>query len=334
MITLDDVAQKAGVSASTVSRVLNNTGRVSDKVREHVKNVIEAMGYQPNSNARALASKRTEVVGLVTPNISLSFNSVLASGVSELVQQRNYKMLVTNSYNDKRNEINAINSFRAQGLENILVHSHALSDRELVALATDIKGLVVINRFIKKIAHRCVWLDNVEAGKVAAEYCLNRGHTKIAMMMHKHQSNDDKRRIEGITLALNEKGLSVNPDAILYGKGGEDLGRKLAKQLIESELEYTTVIAYNDLIAAGALNEFQDQGIRVPEDVSIIGFDNLFICTLTRPSLTTIHHPICEMAKYAANLSINLVDAETETNKDTHLFLPTLVERDSVYAIQ
>jgi LacI family transcriptional regulator len=333
MITLNDVARKAGVSPSTVSRVLNGTGRVSEIVRIEVKQVIKEMGYQPNSNARALASSKSEVFGLITPNISLLFNSALASGISELVQQLNYKMLVANSYNDKVNELNAVHSFRAQGCQNILIHSHALSDTELIDLANEVKGLVIINRLVKKISNRCIWLDNKLGGQIAAQHCLDNGHEKIAVMMYAHQSNDDKNRLAGIKYTLKQSGIKLNKNAILYGVGvgGEELGRQLAVELINAKIEFTAVIVYNDLIAIGALNEFQDQGIRVPEDVSIIGFDDMFICTMTRPQLTTIHHPIADMAKSAAELSIQLISTDNDLKDKTHMFEPMLIERKSVH---
>lgn len=333
MITLNDVANKAGVSPSTVSRVLNGTGRVSDKVRTQVKKVIKEMGYQPNSNARALASSKSEVFGLVISNISTPFNGHLSSGISELIHKCNYKLLVTNSYDIKENELNAIQSFRAQGCQNILIHTHVLSDEELIGLANEIKGLVIINRLVQKISNRCIWLDNVLGGQMAAQHCLDNGHEKIVTLMHKHGSNDDTSRLAGIESTLNNAGIALDNDAILYGEGGEALGRRLAVELIKSDIEFTAVIAYNDLIAIGALNEFQDQGIKVPEDVSIVGFDDMYICTMTRPQLTTIHHPIAEMAKYAAELSIELTSLKNDLHNKTHMFIPTLIERQSVYKL-
>lgn len=330
MVTLKDVAIKAKVSPSTVSRVISGKGRVGEKCRKHVQKVINEMKYRPNTNARALASRRTEMIGLITPNITVAFNGPMALGVESAAKKVNYKILIANSFNDLSAELAAIESFREQGCENIILHSNRSDATSLIALAEEVPGLVIINRFIPEIAHRCVWLDNISGGKKATEYALANGHKDFAVISQNRPIPHPKERIKGIKQALAAVNLTLPDENIFYSDGPENKGRELTKALVESGNKFTVLLAYNDLMAIEALNQLQDMGYRVPEDVSVIGFDDLYIGEVTRPQLTTMRYPVQEMAKYAAELSISLTNDKTKSLTTTHLFLPTLITRQSV----
>ncbi|AWB65224.1 DNA-binding transcriptional regulator GalS [Saccharobesus litoralis] len=331
VVTLKDVAEKAGVSTSTVSRVLSGKGRVGKKCQAHVKKIVEEMGYRPNTNARALACNRTEMIGLITPNIAGAFHGPICVGVEEAASKIRYKILIANSFDEYERVQEAIYSFSEQGCDNIIIHTNFVEDDELIQLAERIPGLVIINRFIPEIAERCVWLDNVSGGRLAAKYLIDSGHKDIAVISHSRKIADPKDRLTGVLEACEKAGISIPEQNILFDPIGTiDEGRLLARQLVESDAKFTAIIAYNDLMAVGAINELQDMGIRVPEDVSVIGFDDLYFCQTSRPTLTTIHYPISEMAKYAAELSVALTTKGKDATPKTHLFMPSLVERKSV----
>ena len=337
MVTLKDVALKAGVSPSTVSRVVSGNGRVGQKCREHVQAVIKQMNYRPNTHARALACNRVEMIGLITPNVSTPFNGSIAIGVEEAAIELDYKTLITNTFRSPEAAINAIESFREQGCENIIIHTHSIDDATLVKLAKEIKGLVVVNRFIAPIAQRCVWIDNVYGGRIAAEYLIAQGHKKLAIITDDKTARDPKDRILGIKQAVEDAGLHIPEERILFGInsiGNIEHGRKLARQLIEEKRDFTAVLAYNDMMAIGAINEFQDMGYKVPEDISVIGFDDLFICEVSRPHLSTIHYPIVEVAKFATQLSLALTNGDEGVIGKANMFMPSLVERSSVKNIK
>lgn len=333
MVTLKDVALKAGVSPSTVSRVISGNGRVGEKCRKHVQAVIKEMNYRPNTHARALACNRVEMIGLITPNVSTPFNGNIAIGVEEAALVLDYKTLITNTFRLHEADLKAINSFREQRCENIILHSHSIDDDTIIQLADEIKGLVIVNRFIPQIANRCVWIDNVYGGRIAAEHLIAQGHTKLAIITDDKTAQDPKDRILGIKQAVENAGLTIPEENILFGInsiGNIEHGRMLVRQLVEEKRDFTAILAYNDMMAIGAINELQDLGYQIPEDISVIGFDDLFICEVSRPHLTTIHYPIIEVAKFATQLSLELTSTEQKRSDKANMFMPSLVERHSV----
>ncbi len=330
MVTLQDVAEKAGVSPATVSRVVRGEGKVGDKCRAHVKKVIEKMGYRPNTNARALASNKTEIVGIIVPNISSPFFGTLAIGAEEAATKAKYKVLMGNSHNEPKTEQALIDSFLEQGCQNIILHSKFTDDATLIKWAKQIKGLVIVNRFVPEIANRCIWLDNVSGGRVMAEHLINQGHKKFAMITSHLKIGDPADRLVGINQSLNRVGLELPENNIVYSNAGMEAGEAGVIELFDRGIEFSALLCFNDSVAIGAINALFDRGIDVPNDVSVIGFDDIIIAKICRPKLTTMNYPINKMAVYATNLSMELTNNEEQEEHKTHLFMPTLTERKSV----
>ncbi|KMT66688.1 LacI family DNA-binding transcriptional regulator [Catenovulum maritimum] len=330
MVTIKDVARAAGVSTATISRVVHNGGNVGDECRARVKKIIEEMGYRPNSNAQALVNRSSKTIGIVTPKLSMSFFGSLASGVEKAAREINYKLLMTNSLYEKETEQAAIDSLREHNCKSIIIHSDYSDEKTLAKLAKEIPGLVVINRFLPSLANRCVWLDNVSGGQQIGQYLLEKGHKEFAVVTSVYKNRDPDLRVQGLLKALEDEGITIPSSLIAQSTSNMEGGALAARALIESGKKFTAVVAYNDLMAVGLMNELQDQGIRVPEDVSVVGFDNLDIANACRPRLTTMCYPIEEMAAYATELSIELAQENKKLAQKTHLFMPTLIERNSV----
>lgn len=209
-------------------------------------------------------------------------------------------------------------------------HSARTSDQKLIELAEEIPGLVFINRFISKIAHRCVWLDNNQGAQEATRYLLDKGHKDIAVITRKDLNPDARARLDGIRAAMANSGMSLQEDLLVQVQAAEmEGGSEAVKKLLARGKKFTAIMTYNDHMAVGVVHELQAQGIKVPEEVSVIGFDDLLISRACFPSLTTMHYPVTEMASYAANLAMELAEEPIEAGR-THLFMPHLVERDSV----
>lgn len=337
MVTIKDVARVANVSPSTVSRVVRGQGKVGKKCRAKVQKVIDQMGYRPNITARALVSRKSELVGIITPDLYRPFFGSIAYGSEKACREKGYQILMRNSQNKPEFEIDAINSFREHGCENIVLHSKFSTPESLISLADSIKGLVLINRFIPEIGVRCIWLDNVAGGKMAAGYLLDKGHTDIAIVSFNSKNEDQIERIEGARQAFQMRGLSIPDDNLFFEEfmpgqkiDFDDYCARAVKKLLASETKFTAVFAYNDEMAVGVMNALLDQGIRVPEDISVIGFDDMDLSQKCRPKLTTIKYPIVEMSEYATKLSLRLTSGEEYEVDRTHLFIPSLVERKSV----
>jgi len=330
MVTIKDVARVAGVSTSTVSRVVRKQGKVGKACRAKVQKVIDELGYRPNINAQALVSKKSNSLGVVIPLVSMPFFGTLACGAEEATKENNYRVLISNAHGSEQAELDAIDSLIQHRCGAIVFHSMHCSDSTLCDLAEKIPGLVFVNRFIPKLAHRCVWLDNNMGAQEAAKHLISHGHTDIAFISRKDVNPDAQVRLDGVRTAINNAGLQLDSSLIGYGSTADmEGGKEAVRELLAADKKFTAVLAYNDNMAIGVVHELHTRGIRVPEDISVVGFDDLLISVACIPELSTMHYPVREMAKYAANLAIELSDSESSPGK-THLFMPHLVERDSV----
>ena len=238
-------------------------------------------------------------------------------------------MLIGNSYHEAEQERNAIEVLIRQRCSALIVHSKALSDAELGDFMEHMPGMVLINRIVPGYAHRCVGLDNVSGALMATRMLLNHGHQRIGYLSSNHGIEDDDLRREGWLRALHEHGI-VAPESWV-GSGSPDMqgGETAMVELLGRNLGLSAVFAYNDSMAAGALTTLKDNGIAVPQHLSLIGFDDIPISRYTDPQLTTVRYPIMSMAKLATELALQ--GAAGKLDRDaSHCFMPTLVRRHSV----
>ena len=329
MITIRDVARQAGVSVATVSRVLNNSALVSPDTRDVVMKAVTQLGYRPNANAQALATQVSDTIGVVVMDVSDAFFGALVKAVDTVAQQHQKYVLICNSYHEAEKERHAIEVLIRQLCSALIVHSKALSDDELSDFMQHIPGMVLINRIVPGYAHRCVGLDNVSGALMATRMLLNHGHQRIGYLSSNHGIEDDDMRREGWSKALQEQGI-IAPDSWI-GSGSPDMqgGEAAMVELLGRNLGLTAVFAYNDSMAAGALTTLKDNGIVVPQHLSLIGFDDIPISRYTDPQLTTVRYPVMSMAKLATELA--LLGAAGKLDREaTHCFMPTLVRRHSV----
>jgi len=330
MVTIKDVARVSGVSTSTVSRVVRKQGKVGKVCRAKVQKVIDELGYRPNINAQALVSKKSNTLGVVIPGLVDPFFATLASGVEEATKDNKFRVLISNAYGSEQAELDAIDYLIQHRCGAIVFHSLYCSDEKLSELADKIPGLVLINRLVTKISHRCVWLDNNMGAQEAAKYLIDKGHKDFAVITRKDVNPDARVRLDGIRTAFNNAGIKFDQSMVGHGTTADMAGGKEAiSNLLDSGLQFKAVLSYNDNMAVGVVHELHARGIKVPEDVAVIGFDDLLISVACIPELTTMHYPVGEMAIYAAHLAVELSESENSTGR-THLFMPHLIERDSV----
>ncbi|MCS3431586.1 HTH-type transcriptional regulator GalS [Klebsiella sp. BIGb0407] len=328
-ITIRDVARSAGVSVATVSRVLNHSSAVSPHTRETVMQAVTELNYRPNANAQALATQNSETIGVVVMDVSDPFFGALVKAVDVVAQQHNKYVLIGNSYHQEAKERHAIEVLLRQRCNALIVHSKALSDTELVGFLDSTPGMVLINRIIPGYAHRCVCLDNISGALMATRTLLHQGHQRIGYLASSHEIEDNNMRRIGWLRALSEQGI-VAPDSWV-GSGQPDMqgGEAAMVELLGRNLQLSAIFSYNDSMAAGALTALKDNGISVPHQVSVIGFDDIPIARYTDPQLTTIRYPIVSMARLATEMAL-LGASGNGDDTATHCFMPTLVRRHSV----
>ena len=333
MATIKDVAKEAGVSIATTSRVMNNAPHTSEKAIVAVKKAMETLGYRPNSNARALVSKTSNTIGVLVNDVSAPFFGSMVKAIDTVANEQGKQVLIGNGYHDATKEKNAIDLLINSRCESLVVHSKGLSNEVLIKLADEVPGMVLINRFIPEIASRCIALDNYKGSYLATEHLIRQGHQHIGYICSSHDIDDAYDRKTGYLQALEDNGITVKEEYIEYGEPDEEGGEQAVINLIAKNTPITAIATYNDYMAAGCMALLQENGIRIPEDMSVIGFDDGHIARYIYPRLTTIRYPIQIMANQAVNLSLKLASRDAEEQTDHKLFIPILVRRSSVGCI-
>ena len=329
MATIKDVARLAGVSVATVSRVINDSPKASDASRQAVQNAMESLNYHPNANARALAQQSTETIGLVVGDVSDPFFGAMVKAVEQVSYQTGNFLLIGNGYHNEQKERQAIEQLIRHRCAALVVHAKMIPDAELIHLMKQIPGMVIINRIIPGFEKRCVALDDRYGAWLATRHLIQQGHTRIGYLCSNHPISDAEDRLQGYYDALRENGLPCNDRLVAYGEPDESGGEQAMTELLGRGRNFTAVASYNDSMAAGAMGMLNDNGIEVPGEISLIGFDDVLVSRYVRPRLTTVRYPIITMATQAAELALALAE-QRQPPDITHLFSPTLVRRHSV----
>ena len=240
------------------------------------------------------------------------------------------QLLLSVGGQDERSEQQAIESLVAQNCDTMVVHSKKMNDEAITVFLEDLPGLVLINRYISNYQQRCIWLDNEYGGQLAAEYLIKKGHQQTAIINSCFEIDDPILRKTGFQ--------NLAPSGNLYFEAAPTFegGEEAANQLVNDIDKVTAIFAYNDAMAIGVISKLSESGIRVPEDISVIGFDDALFARVSLPKLTTLRYPIDQMAKHAALLSLSLSSANTEFSNlpKEHCYQPYLIERNSVNNLQ
>ena len=329
MATIKDVAREAGVSTATVSRVINKSPKAGKTSIEAVQLAMKKLGYRPNINARALVNKSSNTIGVLISDISNPFFGTMLKAVDQVARENNKHLLIGNGYHDTETEREAIELLINSCRQNLIVHSKALSSEELIAIAKEVPGFVLINRFIPEIADHCVSFDNFKGAYMATEFLISNNHKHIAYINSNHDVDDASGRKEGYLQALKDHGIPCNENYIVAEESDDEGGKLGMIELLSKNIPITAVLTYNDFMAAGVLAALEESDIAVPAQMSLIGFDNGLISRYVHPKLTTINYPIEIMAKQATRLSFKLANNE-KIISENNMFSPTLVKRLSV----
>ncbi len=324
-VTLEMVAAAAGVSAATVSRILNGTAMVSDDKRTAVDEAIARLGFVPNPVARGLAGGRTLSVGVVTQAIDSPFYGGALRGIEDTLSAAGYSPLFVSGQWSATHEARCIDALRSRRVDGIIVLTGRLSDAALAATARELP-VVVTGRTLSAPGLCALDFDNFEGARLATHHLLSLGHRRIAFIAGDLKHPDGKERLRGYRSALEAAGLPYEPGLVMPGNFTEASGLAAVERLIDSRQPFTAIFASNDQMAFGAGLALYRRKMRVPQDVSLVGFDDLASAVYTLPPLTTVHHPVGELGQLAAQAVLQLLAGETPT---LALPPPRLVVRDS-----
>ena len=330
-LTLEDVAKLAGVHRSTVSRVINDSPNVSPEVRKRVQKVIYSTGYQPNAAARSLASQRSNMIGLVLPRSVSSFFTDpffqhLTQGVAFGCNNNNFSLSLFLAGNREDEEKILPRISRRGFLDGILIQAGRPDELLIERLTKSNIPTVIVGRPFIMDGLNYIDIDNISASFKGTQHLLNLGYQRIATITGNHDSTATIDRLEGYKKALNAAGREMNPDLIVEGNFIELDGYMAMKTLFVKKPD--AVFCQSDIMAAGAMRAIQEAGLTVPEDIAVIGFDDIPIARQLEVKLTTIKQPITRFGIKAVELLIDLI--ENGTKPARRIILDTeLVIRDS-----
>ncbi len=305
-VTLEMVAQMAGVSPSTVSRILNGTAVVSDDKRQAVEHAIATLGFVPNPVARGLAGGRTLSVGVVTQAIDSPFYGGALRGIEDELSNAGYSPLFVSGHWNAAHEARCIDVLRSRRVDGIIVLTGRLSDAALSTLASSMP-VVVTGRSLQAPGLASLSFDNFEGGRLATHHLLQLGHRRIAFITGDTRHPDAKERQRGYRAALAAAGVAHDPTLVLTGQYTEDSGRLAVERLLDSRAPFTAIFAANDQMAFGASLGLHRRRLRVPQDVSLVGFDDVAGALFSIPPLSTVHHPVVELGQIAAKAMLQLL---------------------------
>ncbi|HLK33849.1 MAG TPA: LacI family DNA-binding transcriptional regulator [Terriglobales bacterium] len=328
-VTMRQIAARAHVSVGTVSHVINKTAGVREPVRRRVLEAIERLGYRPSLLARGLRRNQTTILGVIIPDICNPFFPLAVRGIEDIAYQNSYRLMLCNTDNDAEKEQVYFDELRGYRMAGLIVIPSANS--RLVALAGASAGelpVICLDRWPEGWKGDSVTLDNAEGAYQATRYLLELGHRRIATISGQAHVTSAVERLKGFRRALREAGITLDPEYIQEGRFDRLSGYEKARMLLEFSPRPTAIFAANDLVALGVLAALRESGLQCPEDVSLIGFDDLELASFTNPALTTVAQPAYQMGARAAALLFERLRGEN-TPKQHIVMKATLKMRDS-----
>jgi DNA-binding LacI/PurR family transcriptional regulator len=329
MATMLDVSLRAGVSKATVSRVLNGTGQVKESTRKQVYKAMEELGYRPNFLARSLANRTSNSIGLVVSTFDGFYFGRLLQQASRQTETHGKQLIVTDGHDTPEREEQAVQMLADRQCDAIVLYTRFMSEKAIMNLIDSIAmPVVVINRELSQARERCVFFEQQDAAFQAVEYLITQGHRDIACITVPIHTPTGKARLQGYRSALEKHGIAWDQSKVKYGDSGMTRGYELCQQLLEEKVKFSALFACNDDMALGASKALHQAGLRIPQDISLFGFDDAPSAKWLEPGLSTVYLPIDNMITTAIDQAIKLANGlSIET---LPAFTGKLVLRESV----
>ncbi len=328
--SIAEIAEICGVSKATVSRVINgNPHGVGEKTRSRVLKVIEEVNYRPNALARSIATARSGMVGLIVPDVSNFFYPKVIRGVMDYMDTKGYSVIVGNSDYNPEQEARQLLNLIDKRVDGIILCSGVSNKDFLKEFRKYHVPIGLMGRsFDIALSDVSISGDNVKGGQKSVEFLLKRGHKRIVFVEGKFSVSGGKQRLEGYKRGYAAAGLPVDPALLMEGDYTIEFGKQAVRELLENKIQFDAIMTGSDLIAIGMVTELKAKGIHVPEDVELLGYDNIELAGVFEPSLSTVSKPHYDMAYFVAEQLIRVIEGETV--KLPHMLVePQLVFRET-----
>jgi len=329
MPTVHDVAKRAGVAPITVSRVINNSGYISEATRERVKATIKEIGYVPNTLARGLRSKRTNTLGLIVTDITNPYFTLMARGVEDVAGDSNYTVIYCNTDESETKEEKYANILAQRQVEGVLLVPAGGNDRTIKFLEANGISVVILDRRVSGVEKDFVCSDSKNGANLLVKLLIKLGHERIAIITGPKNVSTSTDRVAGYRRALKESGYGKN-ELIYYGAFNQQSGYELTQQAMNHTPRPTAILGANNFIAIGITKALHDLSVDVPGDVSVVGFDDLPESMLVRPFLTVARQPAYDMGRSATELLLKRISGDLPEDCQEVIFQTEIVERESV----
>ena len=326
-VSIKDIAKNADVSHSTVSRALHNSPLIALETRQRIQRIAREMGYTPSAIARSLVTRRTHTIGLVVTTISDPFISEVVRGVEETALNNDYSVILCNCNAESERELASVRALQEKRVDAIIVTASRVGSLYVPRLEKLNIPIVLINNQQAGRYLHSVSTDNFVGGRLAGEYLLSLGHRRIAYLGIVPDAYASVERLEGCRAVLQEHGLDIHDDWLLSANGRADGGQAGVARLLRCATRPTAIFCYNDVTAIGALQALKAAGLRVPGDISLIGYDDIAFTVFIDPPLTTIAQPKYTLGQRAMELTLALLNGQEEAGDI--VLVPHLIERAS-----
>ncbi|HXW91691.1 MAG TPA: LacI family DNA-binding transcriptional regulator [Terriglobales bacterium] len=330
-VTMRQIAERAGVSIGTVSHVINQTATVRPQLRERVIEAIRSMGYQPSALAQGLRKNRTNMLGMVIPDITNPFFPGVVRGVEDVAYKRSFRVILCNADNDSFKEASYVRELRSYHIAGLLIIPAVGGDiaSHLRTYASASVPVVCMDRVPDGWKGDAVLVANREGAYLATRHLIQAGHRRLAIIAGPLGLTNADERLKGFRRALKEARIEIEPEFVREASFDTESGYQAALQLLHMLPRPTAIFACNDLMAFGVLQAARELGLRCPEDLSIAGFDSLELTKFTAPPLTSVYQPGYQLGATAARLLMQRIDGLRSAPK--RVLLPTeLKKRNSV----
>jgi DNA-binding LacI/PurR family transcriptional regulator len=332
-VSIKDIARAAQVSHSTVSRALADSPLISEPTRARIQELAQRMGYVPDAQARGLVMGRTMTIGVVVTTIADPFNAQVVQGIESQAHEQGYTVILVSSNLDPAREAAAVDMLRAKRVDAVIVTASRIGDLYQESLLRSGVPVLLINSHNEQGDARLlsIGVDNHQGGYLATQHLLDLGHRHIAYITGTPNHSDDRDRLAGCRQACAEAGLDPNAVHVLHGNGRADGGESVLRDLLWLSPVPTAVFCYNDMTAIGLLRGARDAGLAIPNDLAVVGFDDIPFAAYVSPALTTVAQPMFAMGQRAVQAALAQIE-QSQQQAERILFEGELIVRESTGA--
>lgn len=327
--TIKDIAEKAGVSYATVSRALNNHKDVNDETRKKVIKIAREIGYQPNAIAQGLVKKETRTIGLVIPDITNPFFPEVASGIEDAAEEAGYTIFLCNTNWSKEREANYLDVLLQKQVDGLIIAPSSENLNHLKRVLQSGRKVIFISRMIRHPNSTSIIIDNVSGAQMAVEHLIDKGHKRIGLIGGFKDISASRERLKGYRYAMEMNSLEINESYIKSGDFKRETGHVMMHELLKLKPAPTAVFAVNDLLALGAIQAIKEEGLSIPGDVAVIGFDDIEFASLPEIQLTTVSQPKYDMGRMAVDTLLEILAGDDNNINKKIMLEPRLIVRGS-----